>query len=75
MEKFTVEKFYRVYDDETGAYIQVRPDPDALGMVTVQEVNSDDKVVVAVNILRGQAALVARAIIECEEEILKGEQK
>jgi hypothetical protein len=32
---YTLENFYRVYDDKTGFYWEIRPDSDGLGLVEI----------------------------------------
>ena len=41
----SMEKIYRVYDDNMGFFIQVAPDPDGLGMMEISYwENGSDKV-------------------------------
>jgi hypothetical protein len=35
MANFSVEKFLRIYNDETGDYVEVREDRDSLGLVEI----------------------------------------
>ena len=35
MSKYTLEKSFKIFNDETGDYIEVREDPDGLGMIEI----------------------------------------
>lgn len=66
--KYAIEPLYRVFDNETGDYIEVRLDADGQGLVEIQPVYlegpADSSVIIGD---RGQARKVADAIyLLCE---------
>lgn len=36
---FSIENIARIYNDDSGTYLEVRPDADALGMLEIQYVD------------------------------------
>lgn len=39
--RITTEVFRRVYNDDNGEYIEIRPDRDSLGLVEIQDPDGD----------------------------------
>ena len=62
---YTKEVFRRVYDDNIGTYVEVRPDRDSLGCV---EIVCEERST-SFSMRPGQALLVADAIRHCAEEL------
>jgi hypothetical protein len=61
--KYSIETHVRVYDNKTGDYIAVGPDPDGLDMVELKYVPIIGHKI-DFYMPRGQAILVAQAIIK-----------
>lgn len=71
MSGFTAERFTRVWSDDAGDYIEVRPDADALGMVSLGYSNGTDKAQQRLCMVPAQARLIAKAVLELADELEK----
>jgi hypothetical protein len=61
--KKSLEISARVYNDDTGEYIEVRPDSDGLGLFEIRQVHSDGKTVAGrITISRGDVDLLKEAL-------------
>lgn len=58
----------RIWDDENGTRIDVRPDGDALGLLEVVYVDESGKSAEKVTMTKAQARLVAAALLEAADE-------
>lgn len=56
MSRFTLEKFMRVYDDDSGEFIEVREDRDSLGLIEIVQGKTSITMPIA------QARLVCQAV-------------
>lgn len=39
-KRYSIERLIRVYDDDTGSYIQIAPDSDGLDLVEIRQVTA-----------------------------------
>jgi|PlaIllAssembly_1097288.scaffolds.fasta_scaffold846575_3 hypothetical protein len=68
MRSYSYEKKIQVYDNESGSHIDIGPDQDGLGLIQItQEFDKNEKFVISMT--KGEAALVAKAILEVAETI------
>jgi hypothetical protein len=67
---YTVESIRRIYNNGTGAYLEVRPDRDGLGLVEVTPDSRDGKAFV---VNREEARLLARVLIEVLEDLARND--
>lgn len=63
--RFTLEKRMRVYDDDTGVYIEVREDSDGLELLEIVQSDSKQCLVIPV----AQARLLCKGIEEVAQHI------
>lgn len=68
MSKYSLERIWRVYDDDDGSYIEVGPDADSLGLVVIRAVGSDGKKVTEILIAPEMVRLISSALRECAAE-------
>lgn len=70
-ERFSLEKFMRVYDDDTGDYVEIREDRDSLELI---ELVQGERVI---TMPIAQARLVCRAVeeVSAHVEARAGEKK
>lgn len=61
---FTKEKKFEIWDDDTGAKIEVGPDRDSLGLVEIRAIESDGRLHGTITMLPGQALLVSECLKE-----------
>lgn len=62
---YSLERIWRVYDDDDGSYIEIGPDADSLGLVVIRAVGSDGKKVTEILIAPEMVRLISRALREC----------
>lgn len=60
--KFSLERHFRVYNDSTGEYIEIRPDADGLDLVELNGFASDGKKTSSLTIEPAAAVLLADAL-------------
>lgn len=60
---YSLEVLRRVYDDDSGAYIEVGPDRDGLDLVEVRTTTKDTVM------HPKQARLLAKALLACADEL------
>lgn len=62
---FTLEKSMRVYNDDTGDYVEVREDGDALELIELEQSETKQRIVMPIE----QARLLCKGILEVCEHI------
>lgn len=68
---YTVELFRKIYDDDTGACIQVGPDSDGLGcveMMTPDLASKEHFGAIRLTVPKAMAALLGRALLDAAAE-------
>lgn len=65
---YSLETLYRVYDDKTGFYWEVRPDADGLDLVEIAYYE-EDRVFKDIIIPPAAARLVAEAILKLADNL------
>ena len=68
---YSLEQFYRVYDDSCGAFYEVRPDSDGLDCVEVTYNGGvgDEKTDRCFTVPPEMAALIAEALVKVAQSI------
>ena len=61
--QFEVETLKRVYDNKTGDYVEIGPDSDGLGLVSLRQFESG-KLVAMITMSRAQAEVFVTAQME-----------
>lgn len=64
MDKFTVEKVMKIWDDKVGEYLQIGPDGDGLGLLDLQYVDVTGKINSRIVLPREMLLVVARVILD-----------
>ena len=67
--KFSVEKFFRVYNDKTGDYIEVCPDADGLGLIEIRQCNRNGGIGERITLEAECAALIAEGLRQAAANI------
>lgn len=62
-EKFTLETHMRIYNDNTGDYLEVRPDTDGLDLIEINGFVSGEKTG-GLTMHPAEALLVAEALVK-----------
>ena len=62
MTRHTLEAMYRVYDDDSGEYVEVRPDSDALDMTDIDQCSSDGKRYASIRVPQAALPLLIEAL-------------
>lgn len=66
---YSLERIMRVYNDDTGDYVEVREDADGLGLVEIRQSENGARVVMTVD----QALMLRDAVTGvCEHIVAKG---
>lgn len=76
--RYTIELHWRVYDDKTGEYFCVRPDPDGLDLVEIsfQSNTKDNSGSVSLPYMYpGCARAVAEALLRVADQIEEEEKR
>jgi hypothetical protein len=45
MNEYTLEHCFKIYDEESGSYCEISPDPDGLGMIHILDKDSTGKII------------------------------
>jgi len=64
-KRFTLEKHMRVYDDDTGTYVEVREDSDALELIEIEQSETKQRITMPIE----QARLLCKGIEEVAQHI------
>jgi hypothetical protein len=64
MEKYTLEKFTQIYDNETGCCIKIGPDAEGYGLVEIKQCNPQGQEEAMVTLTQEEARLLCRALDE-----------
>ena len=59
---YTIEKHMRVYDNDSGEYIEIRPDGDGLGCVDIRQCDRQGKILARITTSRDMTILIHEAI-------------
>lgn len=70
---YSIESFFRVYDDDNGCFYEIRPDSDALGCVEVSysDGGKGDALKRCLTVPPQMARLLAQAIEGCADKLEK----
>lgn len=66
---YSLETLREVWDDRDGQHIEIGPDRDGLDMVELRDVAPDGKIDARMSFTVEAAALVARAMLACVDEL------
>jgi hypothetical protein len=80
MANFTLEVHMRVYDDSTGDYFEIKPDPDGLDLVELSAISHDGHTYASFTMPLAAAVLFSKAlqeftIRECGKRIKESREK
>jgi len=64
-KNFSIERSYRIYNDTTGAYIEVRPDRDGLGLIEIVQ----EKTIITVE--PQMLGLLSKVLFDCNQNLDK----
>lgn len=64
--KYSMEKVYEIWNDETGERIDIGPDRDGLDLIEIRSVNGDGKIAARVSFAKEAASLICQALSELQ---------
>ena len=72
MAKFSIESLKRIYNDDTGEYIEVRPDGDSLGLIEIASYDSNGEQEARLTMSKDQAILLGAILSNAHDRQVVG---